>query len=203
MKEIPKGFSLIELLITISLITILLVFVLPGLNSARKQSRSAVCKCNLQQLGVLLSVYHDDHSCELPYELDSPYRPWPELLRLGHYLGDIPVSLRDGYYGTIFDCPSRANDGSIEFAEYSLNSNIHGVNIRNVRISQPGSMASVGDGAYDAILTTDIGVFPLDYRHHGRVNLLFLDRHVEERINVEFNEIVPEGLSPHNSTSLP
>lgn len=203
MKQPQKGFSLIELLTTICIIVILVTFVLPGLHSARKQSRSTLCKYNLQQMGVFLSIYRNDNDCELPYELESPYRPWPELLRQGHYLGNISQSLQNNYYGTIFDCPSRDNDGSIEYAEYSLNSNIHGVNIRKIEVPNPGSIASIGDGAYTPILPTLVGEFPLDYRHYGRVNILFLDRHVEERICVEYNEIVPEGISSYDSTSAP
>lgn len=45
-----KGFTLVELLVVISIIAVLLALLLPALSMARSQGRMAVCKSNIRQL---------------------------------------------------------------------------------------------------------------------------------------------------------
>lgn len=46
------GFSLIELLVSISILSGLAALLFPGIQSAREASRAAVCRANLKQIGV-------------------------------------------------------------------------------------------------------------------------------------------------------
>lgn len=65
-----RAFSLIELLVSISLIAILISILLPSLAGARQAGRAARCLSNLRQLGFAWQMYaaaHDDRAMPLAY----------------------------------------------------------------------------------------------------------------------------------------
>jgi prepilin-type N-terminal cleavage/methylation domain-containing protein len=51
------GFTLVELLVVISIIAMLLAILIPSLNNARLQARSIVCRAHLKQLGAAGMMY--------------------------------------------------------------------------------------------------------------------------------------------------
>ena len=53
------GFTIIELLVVISVVVILLALLLPAVNGARERARSSQCRNNLRQIGVSLFVRAD------------------------------------------------------------------------------------------------------------------------------------------------
>src|SRR5215831_6557341 len=63
-----RGFTLLELLITVGVIAILAAMLLPGLSRAKTSARLAVCKSNLRQIGIGLNLYVNDFRA---YPLDS------------------------------------------------------------------------------------------------------------------------------------
>ncbi|HVP12154.1 MAG TPA: type II secretion system protein [Phycisphaerae bacterium] len=60
------GFTIIELLVVISIITVLLAILMPALSDARENGREAVCKAQLNQFGhgaLLYANANDDFLC--------------------------------------------------------------------------------------------------------------------------------------------
>ncbi len=61
-----KKFTLIELLVVIAIIAILAAMLLPTLGKAREMGRSASCKNNLKQFGLVTVFYSNDFNDWLP-----------------------------------------------------------------------------------------------------------------------------------------
>jgi prepilin-type N-terminal cleavage/methylation domain-containing protein len=72
--RISRGFTLLELLIVISIIAILIALLLPSIQQAREAARRAKCQNNLMQLGVAFSHYNQTHSM-LPSGCINPTGP--------------------------------------------------------------------------------------------------------------------------------
>jgi prepilin-type N-terminal cleavage/methylation domain-containing protein len=58
-----RGFTMIELVVVIGLISLLAAMLLPALQAAHQASRATQCLNNLRQLGIGLHSYRDAHSC--------------------------------------------------------------------------------------------------------------------------------------------
>jgi len=60
------GFTVIELLVTFTIIGILVALVLPAVQAAREASRGTSCRNNLRQIGLAMHSHHDAFSCFPP-----------------------------------------------------------------------------------------------------------------------------------------
>src|SRR5690348_13951908 len=55
-----KGFTLVELLVTIAIIAILATLLLPALHRAQESGRLSLCKSNLKQISLGVGMYVQD-----------------------------------------------------------------------------------------------------------------------------------------------
>lgn len=60
------GFTLVELLVVMSIIGLLIGILLPALSRAREAARNTECKSNLKQIGIAVAAYGADHHGLLP-----------------------------------------------------------------------------------------------------------------------------------------
>lgn len=60
--ETRRGFTLVELLVVISIIAVLASLILPGVMNARRSARRAQCLNNMKQLGIAFVDYYTTHN---------------------------------------------------------------------------------------------------------------------------------------------
>ena len=91
-----RGFTLVEMLLVVALISLLISLLLPSLGRARYEATSAICGARKQQIGTGLSNYAMDHHRRYPNR-------WPDG---GHHLpfwwsksGSDMHQVADQYFG--------------------------------------------------------------------------------------------------------
>ncbi len=84
-----RGFTLVELLVVISIITILIALLLPALSQARQMALSAECLSNVRQIVTAQQAYKGDFGTYPPGRAEGPNNPTPALYwhtMLGPYI---------------------------------------------------------------------------------------------------------------------
>lgn len=82
-----RGFSLIELLIVVMIITAVLSLVLASVSTAREAAKRTICASNLRQLGQAMQMYANEYrgwvlrNSGTPELLPASHRPWVIMLK--------------------------------------------------------------------------------------------------------------------------
>lgn len=115
-----RAFTIVELLVVISIITLLIALVLPALARAKRSARDAGCVANLKQIGYAMEMYVGDNRGHYPRALpvlgdtddeQNWQQPWPpdvcpQFWQMGYpaillsYLGHNVVDPYD-YFGLV------------------------------------------------------------------------------------------------------
>ncbi|HEX7011004.1 MAG TPA: prepilin-type N-terminal cleavage/methylation domain-containing protein [Phycisphaeraceae bacterium] len=196
----PRGFTMIELLVVISIIALMISILLPALKQARMAALTTECSSTLRQVGIAIYTYANDHSGKLPLVINpsatdnnAPY--WWQYL-LSFYLETnanplkAPVHEHPVYF---WRCP--VDDPDKDFARYAYNARLGYADtskpflwnnpVTLTMVKNPSDMITVADSVRDATWWGFPSPFTpghFDYtwsRHSGRTNILFLDGHVE------------------------
>ena len=97
MKRFKRGFTLVEMLTVIGVITVLMAVILPTMKLMREESRSTSCRSTLRQLGASIQIYRQNIGDRLPM-----CEPLPAVTVNGPE-GGLPEIL-DGYVETDCTC---------------------------------------------------------------------------------------------------
>ena len=64
--RIPRAFTLVELLVTIAIISVLAALLMPVLGRSKESGRTTFCQGNLHQIGLALQLYVGDNNNIMP-----------------------------------------------------------------------------------------------------------------------------------------
>lgn len=193
-----EAFTLLELLVIITIIGMLAAFLVPSFGRARESARRIQCINNLRQIGFAWHFYLDDYDDRFPV---IPESSWYAYGGKSGVCGDNPASSRvlNPYIGvdvsqediendqllTIFWCPSdKGNYG--EGAELSVFDYYGTSYLPNMKLlySEPDPWGKTYNRPLSSItapfskvcLTEDIYV---GFHGSNFINVLFLDGHVK------------------------
>lgn len=118
-QTLRNGFTLIEVIVVMLILTILVALLLPAVQQARSAGRRLQCKSNLRQIGVALHNYHSAHRCFPPGELRGysthvfllPYLEQENIYRRFNFgvlgMADNPPNDKLALVRvSVFECPS-------------------------------------------------------------------------------------------------
>lgn len=88
MRHVSKrsGFTLVELLVVVTVITILAAMLLPALKSAIESARTIVCMNNQKQLGVYFQFYTDEYGVYPAASGDTTFQYSPEGVYISQWM---------------------------------------------------------------------------------------------------------------------
>jgi len=141
-SKVKKAFTLVELLVVISIIALLLAVLMPSLQKARDQAKMIVCKSNFRQVGLAFVLYAESNNGRLAPQADdhnigsyswdtaqgeaAQRASWP--FRLAQYLGDKnfkyePDPQKNSLRSHPYICPSDVNIKKMRYFKCSYGTN--------------------------------------------------------------------------------
>jgi prepilin-type processing-associated H-X9-DG protein/prepilin-type N-terminal cleavage/methylation domain-containing protein len=202
-----RGFTLVELLVTITIIVVLAALSVIGINRMRSAAGNSNCISNLRQLAVAGLAYAAETGTYPPYgrQPDGSNAYWFQVLAkdlgLDPGLGAAEIE-RDPSFPTCHECLKKHNAQSFPrnnpIRTYAMNEyvarperNSSGLwTFPAIRVSQannPSQTAFFMDGTkvsgiyWDSICRIGEWRRAENFIHGGKANIAFLDGHVESR----------------------
>ena len=203
-QRIGRGFSLIELLVVISIIALLIGILLPALGAARYQTRLTTCGQQMRQMGLAVYQYANDHNSYIPNgpELFAPPFYFGGTLATNQIWVQDPSNPQYSGIGLVmedympdknaFYCPGDDSADPVEeLAKIGVQDAFGSYLYRQRDQTTKTRIDDLGTNDADTqarALALDINSLAVgvNYRtnhDNRRVNILFLDGHVEQKKN--------------------
>jgi len=193
------AFTLVELLVVISIIALLLAILLPAMNKAKQTAVAIKCQANLHQIGLAHSAYQSENNGCLAsgWTISGFYKLWPYMGAANDVVGT--------HISPIYNCPLMPQGlaGWNTWSSFGINGYLggpaggDGSETESEVVSKPYRISSVlypSGKIYAADYTRNSRLFwqsialynpatpsvmgDLDARHPGSTcNMLFLDSH--------------------------
>ncbi len=189
------GFTVIELLVVMSIIILLIAMLLPALRKGRESARQAICQSHMRQYAHANELYADEHNdLYLPIRsADGGFWMWNDQYRelLGERVGDDDFEL--------MRCPSihpqAVGSGGLLHNSYGWNRTPHawcdkGIFIRRHQVLTPSKTCQNIDGTdwhitssyANYVVNWDVyrhtRLWAVAYRHDEGANIQHFDGHV-------------------------
>jgi type II secretory pathway pseudopilin PulG len=204
----PRGFTIVELIVCLGVITVLCGILLPSLRATREAARRMSCASNQRQIGAALSAYAMANDDLLPPSgalRQGAFRPW-ELMAARHGPGTFepvdPVGGWDGlgllvkgsYIGDgcqCLHCASHHGEHPFEryagaYATDTARSQIYTNYHYSGHVQYEESGSNVGDArrvslndGHTTVLLSDGLRTQLDFNHRVGLNRMWADLSVE------------------------
>lgn len=185
-------FTLLELLICISIIAILASLLLPALKATQDTAKRIKCAGNEKQIGAALMFYVSDSNEYMPCCGASPYYWYDQIWTAGQYLPDprlysydevSKANARKGW--TVYQCPSGKSCRCDYALNYYLGFQIHhkfGFLSKNDTstlkvLDSPSEVAWLSEG--NTWFWRSMSNQPMNFNHNNKANILHLDQHVD------------------------
>ena len=109
-----SGFTLVELLVSVSIVALLAAILLPAIMQARAATRRTVCLSNLRQWTLAVRMYTDTHHGRLPYR-GQGVQPTTRLDAMDDWINAIPQFAESPPYIDLVNAKKKpkADDASI------------------------------------------------------------------------------------------
>lgn len=182
------GFTLVELMLVITIVMILSAMLLPALKSAREKAREIQCANKLKQLGVYHTMYQGDYN---EYIINCCVKTLPSWTFWPAYIYTLYSQNKELYH-----CPSV--DATVNFIypvsgvkvgggygmSYMLSTDLYTTVQPQTKINQvkrPSYIVNSGDynNIYLRPNSNWTNETDMAFRHSRKANFLFLDGHVQ------------------------
>ncbi len=194
------GFTLVELLVVVAIISVLAAMLLPALEKSLASARQIACANNYKQNGIVFHLYADSYTDCFPAVCIEPYYSNNWYHRLSPFAGkEWPIGaypVATDIKSSIFNCPTfKLHGTSTGYLGLGMNPWLEtrsGTYFdqwracpRREKLVQPASRILVSDSGdfflgYGSYTSYNEPKFDL-FRHGGGCNILYADGHVAWR----------------------
>lgn len=189
------AFTLVELLVVVTVVGVAAGLLLPAVQASRTAARRATCQSNLRQWALATQSFADAHQGALPRR-GQGVQPTEKLDRMEDWFNALPPFMeseplvvlaaadREFRPSGAWTCPELEPTSEPQYFAFGMNmwlSTYHSPQADNLKsVGELSTMALMADGAgnHCSLLPSKESYSPMP-RHAGRVNVSFLDGHVQ------------------------